>query len=222
MKLPGIVFLLALLSAAAAQAQAPDMTCTNSQFASETTIGQAKVAGTDKLYFLNGANGCPSEAAACRQRAYVVGGDVVLTGRTVGAYVCAFYPNRTDGSAGWVQTARLTPQPVNTGPALTAWVGHWVNGDDKITLTIKKGLLSADGDAWWPSAHPSPSQYPGGPNEGDLSGDAAPKANRVVFTDNDPNGCTATLTLAGGLLLVADNGGCGGMNVSFSGVYTRK
>jgi hypothetical protein len=30
------------------------------------------------------------------------------------------------------------------------------------------------------------------------------------------------LTLAGGLLLVADNGGCGGMNVSFSGVYTRK
>jgi hypothetical protein len=44
----------------------------------------------------------------------------------------------------------------------------------------------------------------------------------VVFTDNDPNGCTATLTLVGALLVVADNGGCGGMNVHFDGVYTRK
>ena len=222
MKLAGMFFLLALMGAAAARAQAPDTICANGEFPSEATIGQAKVAGAGRLYFLNGGDGCPSEAATCRQRAYVVGGDMVLTGRTLGAYTCAFYPNRVDGSAGWVETARLTAQPIIAAPALTAWAGHWVDGDDKITLTVKKGLLSADGDAWWPSAHPPASQYPGGPNEGELSGDAAPKANRVVFTDNDPNGCTATLTLAGELLLVADNGGCGGMNVTFSGVYTRK
>jgi hypothetical protein len=222
MKLPGMVFLLALMGAAAAHAQAPDMTCANGQFASEAAIGQAKVAGTDKLYFLNDSDGCPSEAATCRQRAYVIGGDAVLTGRTVGAYICAYYPSRGGGSAGWVETARLTPQPVDTAPALTAWAGHWVDLDDTITLTIKKGALSANGDAYWPSAHPSASQFPGGPNVGELSGDGAPKANRVVFTDNDPNGCTATLTLVGGLLVVADNGGCGGMNVSFNGVYTRK
>ena len=222
MKLPGIVFLLALIGAPAAHAQAQDMMCRNGLFPSESTIGMAKVAGTDKLFFLNDSDGCPNETAACRQRAYVVGGDQVLTGRTVGAYVCAFYPSRGGGSAGWVQTARLTPLPVNAAPALSAWAGHWVDGDDTLTLTIKKGLLSADGDAYWPSAHPSASQFPGGPNVGDLSGEAAPKANRVVFTDNDPNGCTATATLVGGLLAVADNGGCGGMNVHFDGVYTRK
>jgi hypothetical protein len=221
MKLPGIIFLLAVLSATVARAQAPDMSCGN-DFSSEKSIGLAKVVGADHLIFLKDTDGCPSEAAACRQRAYVVGGDRLLTSRTVGPYVCALFPNRLGGNSGWVPTARLTPLPVNAAPATAAWAGHWADGDDTIGLTVKAAALVADGNAYYPSAHPSTSQFPGGPNVGELEGTAAPTGNRVVFTDNDPNGCTATLTLVGGMLVVADNGGCGGQNVSFSGVYTRK
>jgi hypothetical protein len=121
-----------------------------------------------------------------------------------------------------VQRARLSPLPVPTAPSIGAWIGHWANGDDTIDLTAKAGVLSVDGSAWWPSANPPAAQFPGGPNTGDLSGDARPNGAQVVFAGSDPSDCTATLTLVGTLLVAADNGNCGGMNVSFSGVYQRK
>jgi hypothetical protein len=223
MKLLWSILALTLACAGAARAQAPDMTCRNGSFpTTETSIGLAKVVGADKLFFLNDTDGCPNETAACRQHAYVVAGNQLLTGRSAGPYVCAFFANRVGGSAGWVERARLVPLPVPASPPLSAWTGHWANGDDTIALTAKAGALVADGSAWWPSANPSPAQFPGGPNVGDLGGIAKPTGARAVFTDNDPSGCTATLTLVGTLLVVADNGGCGGMNVSFSGVYQRR
>lgn len=223
MKLLGAILALALGCATAARAQAPDMTCRNGSFpTTEKSIGLAKVVGADRLVFLNDTDGCPNETPACRQRAYVVTGNVLLTGRGSGPYVCAFFPNRVYGSAGWVQRARLSPLPVPASPPLSAWVGHWANGDDTIDLTAKAGGLTADGSAWWPAANPPASQFPGGPNTGDLSGTAKPNGAKVVFADSDPSGCSATLTLVGTYLSVADNGNCGGMNVSFSGVYQRK
>jgi hypothetical protein len=218
----GGVFSLTLLAATAAHGQAPDMSCSNGGFPAEKAIGLAKVIGADRLVFLKDSDGCPSEAASCRQRAYVVGGDELLTGRGAGAYVCAFFPSRGGGSAGWVRRARLAPLPVDASPPPSAWAGHWADGDDTISLTVKGGALVADGNAYWPSAHPSPAQFPGGPNLGDLSGTARPTGNRVVFADSDPQACSATLSLVGGLLVVSDNGACGGANVSFGGVYRRR
>jgi hypothetical protein len=216
-----IAALLALLGAAAARADPP--TCRNGDFpANNPAPGLAKVVGAGRLHFQTDTGACPGEAAACRQRAYVVSGNLVLTGQTVGPYVCAFFPNKVGGSAGYVEAARLAPLPVPAAPALTAWLGHWADGDDTIVLKAKGAALSVDGSACWPSCHVSISQMPGGPNVGDLSGTAAPKGRTVVFTDNDPNGCTATLTLVGDFLSVSDNGGCGGQNVSFTGVYGRR
>jgi hypothetical protein len=221
MKLLGTILLLALLGAGAAGAQPVDLSCSNGSFPTERAVGLAKVSGSTHLVFLKDSDGCPNAKPSCLQRAYVLGGDQLLTGRTYGAYTCAFYPSPGGGSAGWVPSARLSAAAVVASPPLAAWAGHWANMDDTIDLKVKGGALEADGDAYWPSAHPSPSQFPGGPNVGDLSGSAAPKGNVVVFTDNDPNGCTATATLVGTLLVVADNGGCGGQNVSFSAVYKR-
>ena len=222
MKLLGTIFLLTLLGASATRAQPVDLSCSNGSFPGERTIGLAKVSGGDHLVFLKDSDGCPNAQSSCLQRAYVVGGDQLLTGRTFGAYICAFYPSPGGGSAGWVPSARLSALAVDPSPPLAAWGGLWANIDDTIDLKVTGAVLVADGDAYWPSKHPSPSQFPGGPNVGDLSGSAAPKGNAVVFTDNDPNGCTATAKLVGSLLVVADNGGCGGQNVSFSAVYKRK
>jgi hypothetical protein len=223
MKLCGAVLLLGLMIASAARAQAPDLTCRNGSFPqTETSIGLAKVVGAGRLTFLEDTDGCPGPAAACRQRAYVVAGDRLLTGRRRGEYVCAFFANRGGGSAGWVERARLGPLPVDAAPPPRAWVGRWADGDDTIALSLEHGALVADGNAYWPSAAPPLAQFPGGPNLGELSGTAKPKANRVVFADADPQGCSASLTLIGDFLVVDDNQACGGHNVSFSGVYRRK
>jgi hypothetical protein len=209
-----------MLAAPTARAAGEDVICRNGDFPTEqTTFGLARVQGPSRLSFLADADGCPSEAASCRQKAYVVAGNVLLTGRSHGRYVCAFFPNRFSGSAGWVPADRLTPIAVVRAPPLSAWLGHWKNGDDTIDLTVKGEALTVDGEAYWPSAHPSPADAPGGPNEGNLAGQARPTGNRVEI--GDPQSCLASLALVGDLLVVADNNACGGMNVSFTGVYRR-
>jgi hypothetical protein len=212
-----------LLAASSARA-ADDGTCRNGDFPTEQgRFGLAQVTGAGRLPFLDDTNGCPNETAACRARGYVVTGDVLLTGRIQGAYVCAFYPSRGGGSAGWVRRDRLASQPAEPSPALSAWAGRWADGDNTIKLSAKAGALIADGDAYWPSANPPLSERPGGPNIGQLGGSAKPTGGRVVFKDGDGEyDCAATLNLVGRFLVVADNNNCGGANVSFTGVYVRR
>ena len=221
-KVWGAGLILLLCSAAAASAQTPEDTCRNGSFPSnETAVGRAQVIGAGRLALLSDDNGCPAETAKCRGTTVLAPGAIVLTGHRHGAYLCAFAPTHDD--AGYIESVRLKPLPVVASPPLKAWVGDWRDGDNTIGLTAKGATLTADGEAYWPSAHPSARQFPGGPNVGDLSGSAAPKGNAVTFADaSDPQACSATLRLIGDILVVADNGACGGMNVSFSGVYRRR
>ncbi len=130
-------------------------------------------------------------------------GDIVLTGTENGAYVCAFFPGRNGGSAGYARQDELTPQPSSV--PLAAWNGNWRDGDNSIVLRMNGARLTASGQAYWPSAHPSPKQRPGGPNLGDMSGTATPNGNTVVFAGNDPADCRVSLTLLPPFLLAADN-----------------
>ncbi|PWK87780.1 hypothetical protein [Fulvimonas soli] len=205
----------------ALHAQAADGgSCRNGAFASmQDGFALAKVAGAGRLYFLGDMDGCPRDERACHAGGYVVPGDTVLTGRALGAFRCAFYPNDAGGSAGWVRADRLQPQPVPAAPPPHAWLGKWKDGDNALVLRREGGMLAAKGEAYWPSADPPQEQFPGGPNVGGLEGKAAPAGNRAVFVDGE---CRVTATLVGSLLVVADNGGCGGMNVRFDGVYRRR
>ncbi len=55
-----------------------------------------------------------------------------------------------------------------------------------------------------------------------MSGTATPKGYTVVFAGKDPADCRVTLTLLPPFLLAGDNMNCGGMNVSFTGVYRKR
>jgi hypothetical protein len=55
-----------------------------------------------------------------------------------------------------------------------------------------------------------------------MGGTAAPTGNTVVFAGGTPDECRVVLTLLPPFLLAADNMKCGGMNVSFSGVYRKR
>jgi hypothetical protein len=58
-------------------------------------------------------------------------------------------------------------------------------------------------------------------NEGVFAGTAKPAGNRLHFGDG-AQGCEIDMALAGSFLVVADNHECGGHNVSFTGIYTRR
>jgi hypothetical protein len=197
--------------------------CRNGIFPRQETIfGLAKVIGAPPAYLQSDIPPCPDDSAACRGRAYVLPRDTVITGVASGGYVCAFFAGPGGGSAGFVRRDEITPQSMQETPPLVAWLGTWRDGDNRIALRRDGAKLTADGEAYWPSAHPSAKDRPGGRNLGDMGGTAAPTGNTVVFAGDTPDECRVVLTLLPPFLLAADNMNCGGMNVSFTGVYRKR
>lgn len=211
--------LLVAVPSAAAAAEADDGTCRNGTFGVDNSIvGLGAVTGTGRAAFVADTGGCPNASAGCRLKSYLVGGDRVVTGRTRGKYVCVFYPSRGRGTAGWLETARLKSLPVRSGPPASAWLGQWSDeGNPRVRFTQRQGKLTVQGDAAWPSFNPSPKERPGGPNIGEIAEAVRTSGNRAYAPE-----CRITFTLLGDLLVGADpQMQCGGLNVSFSGVYKR-
>lgn len=220
MSLRSFCLLAVLLPASAfAAGSAGDGTCRNGAFPSEQRhFALARVVDAPRLYLLGDMDGCPAKGEpACRQRSYVVNGDTVVTGSDLGRYRCAFFPNKVGGSAGWVDSRKLHPLPVAV-PSLQDWAGHWKDGDNGLRITVQGGQLQVAGDAYWPSANPTPEQRPYGPNIGHVEARALPRGADVEFIEDT---CRVRVHSLGEVLIVADNSECGGMNVRFNGVYRR-
>lgn len=205
-----------------AKAAADDLYCRNGGFAGENqTFGMARLSGDRPAYFLDDLNGCPNEDETC-QRDPVEPGHPLITGRTHGLYTCAFQRTADGDTAGWVHSGRLHDMPVDRQPQLGAWIGHWVEpdgSDDNLTIKRDSQMLAVAGHAYWPNANPPLDRYPGGPNLGQISGQATPTGNRLAI--GEASACLAILHRVGNVLIVHDNGVCGGMNVRFDGVYVR-
>lgn len=191
--------------------------CRNGFFPSDKqTIMLMRATGAPRTYLLwdsEGVAGCPADLKKCHG-GYVLPGQEVLAGKTLGKFTCAFYPNNSGGSAGWVSVDELkaeNPQPASD-PSPAAWTGKWHDGEDEIDITASGHALHAIGDAVWRGQGDIA-------NVGDFEAGATPSNGKVVFSDSE---CRVNVSLIGTYLVVADNENCGGMNVRFDGVYTRK
>lgn len=179
------------------------------------SFGLAKIVGAPKVYLKN----CPPGAADCTElpkTPYVIPGDEVIVGGRAGNAVCVAKPNRLGDTAGWVTEYQVELETAPPAP-VSAWVGHWVQpGGDTIDLKSKGAGLAVSGNACWPSCT-GKTTY--GPHVGDLEGAATPAGGRLAIGSDDD--CEAQMWLVGAYLVVFDNMGCGGMNVTFTGVYQR-
>jgi hypothetical protein len=181
------------------------------------SFGLARIVGDPKVYLKT----CPPGEAGCTEpphTPYVIPGDVVIVGARIGNVVCVAKPNRQGASAGWVTEYQVQLEPTPPAP-LAAWVGHWtLPGGASIDLRAAGGALAVSGAACWPACNTS-GKLKYGPNVGDLDGKAAPANGHLRIGGDDA--CAADLWLVAPYLVVFDNLGCGGMNVSFTGVYQR-
>ena len=185
-----------------------------------------------RIYFYSGTDkrdDCPGAGAACRSKAYVVRGDKVIVAADEKApgLVCAgFISRKGNVTAGWLPADAVDVRPA-PNPPLTDWLGKWRYLNSNITITRGKtpGTLDVEGDSW--------SKRYQSVNTGDLSGEAIkPDGNAMAFAHSageiipiekaDKIDCVIQFALVHDVMVVEDNGNCGGAGVYFGGIYRRK
>jgi hypothetical protein len=182
---------------------------------------------------------CPANTEACRRRAFLTPGDDVIAGPDHGGFTCVTYispeAKRVKGkfpeTSGFLPSASLVEVPVRA-PAFQAWQGKWSRSEEgEIEIKGKAdGKLVIVGEASFGANDPARVRR-GAVNGGTLEGEVAPKGNLLALGEGydgikplkaDMGGdCLARLRLFGRYLVVEDNLGCGGMNVSFIGFYVK-
>ncbi len=143
-------------------------------------------------------------------------GDLVVIGRSEGGWTCGYLSSAKGSAQGWVRFADFQPVEADPNPPLTAWLGTWVQGENRITIERSNtpGKLSLDGEAYWRGGRDNV-------HEGAIAGEATPTGNRLHYEEGSAESCNIDLALIGKYLLASDNNKCGGMNVRFWGVWRR-
>lgn len=115
---------------------------------------------------------------------------------------------------GWIPTGRWERR-ADEQKSARSWRGVWQNGNAKITIrTIDGANLDVTGNALWVGGAPGNAHF------GNFQAAGIP-ANGVISTKGgaEATACQVALRIVDKFLFAADNQQCGGMNVTFDGVY---
>ncbi len=225
----------ALWAGAAAAETANPSDCLGVEWNDTSALGVAKLITQPRVNFIKSpyddegkATSCPAATDACRKKAYLVSGDLVLVGKTSGDFTCVSYQsphakNQT-WTFGWLPRNALAPVEPMAAPSLSDWLGSWEHPGGGLTITkAAGGRLHIEGDQVVPAGRDL--------HNGSLDATAEPKGGLIAFVDDGttpferPNAgdeCRVRLQRVGASLLVEDNNDCGGAGVSFTGLYHRK
>jgi hypothetical protein len=193
----------------------------------------AKVTAKERVNFVKSpydddfkADGCPASTAACRKKSYLVPGDLVLAGKTRGAFTCVAYQaqKKPSWTVGWLPSTALAPVAPMRATTLSDWLGDW--DQPHAGIEIKRGgiggRLKIEGIAAYKGAREV--------HTGAIEAQVMPDKDSIAFLDDGwmpfatscDSGCKVRMHRIGELLLVEDNGNCGGVGVTFTGLYHRK
>lgn len=200
----------------------PENWCREGFFTQETRnfgVGFVKPKTGNRTYFYNDdPSKCPA-ASFCRSKSYLVKQDRVITSKILGEHVCAWFTgSRGEVKVGWLKKADLDFPEMLTDASEKVWTGEWQYGSNTISFSPNKlaGYLNVKGNAFWKGM---------GDNIhiGELDGRFEPQDGFLEYSDGTGQyDCRARMILSmETLLIVADNGYCGGANVSFSGIYRK-
>jgi hypothetical protein len=144
---------------------------------------------------------------------------VVLAAGEANGFRCVLYVTAKGSRiANFLPSAALEPAPEGRlDPAFL--VGTWKSRDPgaQIILTPgeEDGAIAAEGGAIWEG------DRPGAVHMGEFSGEATPTGGVLTYRGEEENDCEVTIRRRGPYLVVSDNLRCGGVNVTFSGVYVK-
>jgi hypothetical protein len=105
-------------------------TCIGVDFDAKRPLIASRVTTRPHVNFVKGSEddaACPADKESCRKKAFLVPGDVVLTGRAQGAFTCVAYQylRKPDWTTGWLPTSSLSPVEPMRSPKMPDWIGSW-------------------------------------------------------------------------------------------------
>jgi hypothetical protein len=234
----GSAFLLSVVVAAgfssAVRAEDNPNNCNGVDWDNKRALVVSKVIAGPRINFIKSpydddfkATPCPADTEACRKNSYLVPGDLVLTGKTLGAFTCVAYQSplarKQIWAAGWLPSSALMSVAPMPSPKLPDWIGTWYHPGGEITISRGDGgKLSIEGGMTVPTAQDF--------HTGELQANVAPEKDAIAFVDDgsipfekaEEGECRVRIQRVGEWLLVEDNSGCGGAAVTFTGLYRRK
>ncbi|HEX8369492.1 MAG TPA: hypothetical protein VF604_13180 [Pyrinomonadaceae bacterium] len=200
----------------------PENLCRNGFFSRESSeykLARVKGSKNEKVYFYGDNRNCPNDKN-CRTKSYVIPNDEVIVSRRFGSWACGWYqPKKGSETVGWIALDKLEFKETNQNPAANDWLGKWNYAGNQIEIGKSKtaDLLTITGNAFWKGL---------GDNihVGELDDQSKPAGNELKTGENETGEyeCKVTMRLLARYLVVADNLQCGGVNVTFSGVYQKK
>jgi hypothetical protein len=208
--------------------------CTSMPDLGSTTVTLARVLPSARRVQFRTTPDCGDSAAGCVRRGYVVpGNELIVTARS-GSRLCAVFVARNGSEFwGWLPAQALKV----TTPAVTLadWAGRWTQTEASVAITTSGNRsLSIKGDATYGASSPDRVRR-GAINIGNIEAMVTPTGNALDFAMHSEGGATQTVPWAsaaeydcavrmkrvGPWLVVDDNNNCGGMNVTFRGIYQR-
>ena len=198
----------------------PDNWCRSGHFPAEINSEKTGIIKIQKLnekrsYFYSDDDSCPDKTARCRKKSYLIEGDEILISHEYKNFICAWYTsNKGRHSEGWLLKSHVKFKKTSV-PDINDWIGTWVYYKNEIIIKkSENNKLHTTGNAVWQT------EYTVHVGEFDIT--ETPVKNTVTNSIQDEYDCAVRMHLIGKRLVVSDNKNCGGMNVSFDGVYIRK
>jgi hypothetical protein len=226
----GLALAFIALGGLSALAESKPGDCNGIDFDAKQPLVVAKIAAKPRIHYVKSAwenAACPANLKPCKGKAYVLKGDLVLTGKTHGPYTCVAYQSPRDRKQiwtnGWIASSVLSPVAPRPSPRLSDWIGTWIHTGGEISIGKgKSGKLTIKGEQTYPAAlnvHSGVIEAQVKPTDGIL---AFADDGGVAFDKASEGDCLVRMQRIGALLLVEDNGACGGSMVTFTGLYRRK
>ncbi len=228
--------LLAVLTAGPASAYDPNdpRNCVGIDWNDKRALVVQKVAATPRVHFIKSpydddlkAETCPADTKACRKTSTLAAGELVLTGRTLGAFTCISYQVKDNiWITDWLASAALTPVAPMASPKISDWLGIWRHPGGSVEITRGDGggggKIHIEGVMLIPAGKET--------RNGVIDAQTTPQGDTVAFVNDgsvpfenmDEQGCRVRMQRIGPWLVVEDNSGCGGYGVTFNGLYRRK
>ncbi len=164
-------------------------------------------------------SGTAYEGPGRRRADYVVAGDSLVAVRTQDGFTLVVHVGKKGRlTSGWIDSGALVRDD-RPAPDASPWLGGWTAWEGRIDIARgpEPRALHAQGFATWGAHRKEAVAH--GVNYGEFDTIIRPVDGRVAFSPMA--GCDITLRLLGPYLIGSDNGGCGGHNVTFGGVYRR-